>query len=299
MSLLVVGAGGFLGRAVAQAALRRGSRVVGWTREPARAPRGVEARRVDLLAEPAPRIDDDVDAMVLLSGHAVPGADDGERLARESARMCASVVDEARRGRARRLVFASSSHVYAPSDAPHAEDEAPAPVNAYGAGKLACERSCLATNGEVVLARLFGSCGPGLPRGLMLSDALESAVRELRASRDGAARVRMRGPDAWRDLLALEDAAEALVACAFHPGPLSGVVHVAGGQPRRASRLVATMLSALPGRVEVEWPAGEGPAALAVARRLRLEAGWSARHDLEACLRAMAVAAWTLQDEGA
>ena len=196
-------------------------------------------------------------------------------------------------------MLASSSHVYAPSSEPRAEHEPPAPINAYGAGKLACERLCMEAGGEVVLARLFGSCGPGLPRGLMLSDALESGVRALHASTDGAARVRMRGPDAWRDLLALEDAAEALVACALHPGPLAGALHVASGRRRRSSQLVATMLSALPGRVEVEWPAGEGPAALALARRLREEVGWSPRHDVDEALRSMARTAWSLRDEGA
>ena len=299
MSLLVVGAGGFLGRAVARAALERGEQVLGWTREPARLPRGVAAARVDLLRDDAPEVPDGVRAIILLSGHAVPGADDGERLARESLFMCARVVERARRARdLRRLVYASSSHVYAPSSEPHVEDEPPAPANAYGAGKLACERLCVDAGGEVVLARLFGSCGPGLPRGLMLTDALESAVRDLRATKDGAARVRMRGPDAWRDLLALEDAAEALVACASHPAGLSGAVHVASCLPRRSSQLVATMMSALPGRIVVDWPAGEGPAQLAVARRLRVEAGWKPRHDLDSALRAMASAAWNLRDEG-
>lgn len=297
MSLLVVGAGGFLGRAVARAALARGERVHAWTRDPAGLPRQVDSTRVDLLRDDAPPIPDDARAIVLLSGHAVPGADDGERLAQESVQMCARVVERARRSDQRRLVYASSSHVYAPSFEPHAEDEAPAPANAYGAGKLACERACLEARGEVVLARLFGSCGPGLPRGLMLSDALEAAVAALRSEPGGAARVRMRGPDSWRDLLALEDAAEALLACALHPAPLSGAVHLAGGRRRRSSELVATMLGALPRGVEVEWPAGEGPSALAVARRLADEVGWTPRMDVDASLRAMATAAWSLRDE--
>lgn len=286
MAILVVGAGGFLGRAVAARLAELHVPAVLWSRTS-----GPGMLRVDLLRDEAlPPLPRDVQAVVHLAAHAVPGAAFTEKQARENLALCERML-AALHGRRLPFVLASSAHVYAPAPHAHAEDELPAPATLYGRSKLACEEACRSSaHVEARVVRLFGTAGPGLPRGLMLSDALERARR-------GEDPLLMRGPDGWRDLLDVRDAADALVALALAPRLGSCTVNLAGGRPRRAAELVERMLAALPRPPAVRWPAGEAPAVLADTRRMAGLGLWSPCRDLDACLRSMAVQDAGLQDE--
>jgi UDP-glucose 4-epimerase len=62
------------------------------------------------------------------------------------------------------LVFASSAAVYAPTEVPHREEDALAPIDVYGRSKLAAERvvrEFSKRGNRVVIARLFNTYGPG------------------------------------------------------------------------------------------------------------------------------------------
>lgn len=257
-----------------------------WAR---RAEAGIEA--ADLLADARlPDMPRRLDAIIHLAAHAVPGPGFLERHAEENIALCARMLDAAQ-GRAARFVLASSAHVYAPSDKPHQEDAPLAPATPYGRSKLACEELCRAQQRtEPRIARLFGTAGPGLPRGLMLADALESALR-------GDDPVVMRGPDGWRDILDVRDAADALVGLALAPSAGACVANIASGRARRSSDLVQTMLSALPRPPRVAWPAGEALPLRADVARIAALCGFSPRRELDQCLRSMALRGGGLQDE--
>ena len=286
MSVLVVGAAGFLGRAVTTRLQQRGLAWSGWSRSGKHG-----TRKVDVLRDALPALPEDLSAVIHLAAHAVPHASFGPREAQENEQLCARVLQHLGLRRVR-WVYASSAHVYAPSDVPHHETDFTAPPSLYGHSKLACERmSTTSTHLDRRIARLFGSVGPGLPRGLMLTDALEQAL-------SGCNPIRMRGPDGWRDLMAVDDAAEALVRLAVEPTSLPEdddglrVVNVASGQARRSSELVATMCAALPRstamHLAIDWPSGEAKPVLASVERCRNHLGFTPTADLSEALHALA-----------
>jgi|1048.fasta_scaffold15403_2 nucleoside-diphosphate-sugar epimerase len=248
-------------------------------------------RRVDVLRDDLPALPEDLSAVIHLAAHAVPHHGFGPREAHENEQLCARVLEHLGTHRVR-WVYASSAHVYAPSDTAHQETDPTGPQTLYGHSKLACERLCAhATQLDRRIARLFGSVGPGLPRGLMLTEALEQALA-------GANPIRMRGPDGWRDVLAVDDAAEALVRLAVEPTSLPQdedglhIVNVASGKPHRSSELVATMCAALPCRspagFAIAWPTGEAQPVLASVERCRNKLGFTPQASLEEALHALA-----------
>lgn len=65
---------------------------------------------------------------------------------------------------AKRLLFTSSGAVYGPQTTSVAEDAATVPTTAYGRGKLAAERLCIASGIPTLIARCFAFTGPYLNR---------------------------------------------------------------------------------------------------------------------------------------
>ena len=67
---------------------------------------------------------------------------------------------------ARKILLTSSGAVYGPQVAPVGEDASCNPVTAYGKGKLAAERMCVASGLDAKIARCFAFVGPYLNRGI-------------------------------------------------------------------------------------------------------------------------------------
>ena len=65
---------------------------------------------------------------------------------------------------AKRLLFTSSGAVYGPQTTSVAEDAPTDPTTAYGRGKLAAERLCIASGIPTLIARCFAFAGPYLNR---------------------------------------------------------------------------------------------------------------------------------------
>lgn len=148
-----------------------------------------------------------------------------------------------------RLVWASSTVVYGPSDAypdqPVNEDAAVAPLTFYGLTKVLAEdlaRYYRDRHGlDVVGLRLPLVLGPGL--------WYEGAASTIAAICRGAApggRIEVAFHDEPMDLMHVADVADAMVAALAHAGPLEAVYNI-NGFPARLSEIIAAAEAAVPG----------------------------------------------------
>jgi dTDP-4-dehydrorhamnose reductase len=111
-----------------------------------------------------------------------------------------------------RLFHISTDYVFdGASTVPYPEDAEPAPVNAYGRGKLAGERAALAAGGYVVrTAWLYGAHGPNFVR-TMLRLAEQRETVDVVADQEG--------PPTWSYALATQMVALTRAAAAGHAAP--------------------------------------------------------------------------------
>lgn len=133
MTLLVVGASGFLGAEVCRQAVAAGQRVVGTYHSAAVAVAGVESRRLDVTDRSAARAlltEVRPDAVV-----ATPYRYDDWAVTADGAANIAVAAAEV----GARLVHLSSDALHAGRPAPYLDDDPPTPIHAYGAAKAAAE----------------------------------------------------------------------------------------------------------------------------------------------------------------
>jgi UDP-glucose 4-epimerase len=154
-----------------------------------------------------------------------------------------NVLDVSRDHGVERLVFTSTGDVYAPSDAPHREDDRTDPHNIYGASKLMGEwlirywrKAGAATRPTVV--RLFNVVGPGETTPHVLSDICDFL-------KQGDV-LRLGNREARRDYVYVGDVARALVELLDVSEP-DLTVNVGSGRSSSVDDLV-TAIGALTGR---------------------------------------------------
>jgi nucleoside-diphosphate-sugar epimerase len=180
-----------------------------------------------------------------------------------------------------RIVALSSAHVLAPGPKALDADAPVRPAGEYGRARALAERILLAYE-DVVVARLFGTLGPGLPAGLLVSD-LEAALAR------GDAVVEMGGPDVARDWMDGRDAARALrILLEARPAP-PRIVHVGTGRAIRASELAARLQRALGTAARVRFAPGDGPSWIADPSALTT-LRFAPQHDLDGTARWIAAA---------
>ncbi|MFG2057938.1 SDR family oxidoreductase [Micromonospora sp. NPDC048930] len=166
MTLLVVGASGFLGAEVCRQAVAAGQRVVGTYHSAAVAVPGVAARRLDvtdraavraLLAEVRP------DAVV-----STPYRYDDWTVTADGAAHVAYASAEV----GARLVHLSSDALHAGRPEPYRDDDVPSPIFPYGAAKAAAETAVRAADPGAVLVRTSLIVGEGSKQIQLCRDAL-------------------------------------------------------------------------------------------------------------------------------
>jgi nucleoside-diphosphate-sugar epimerase len=172
-SWALTGATGFVGRALADAALARGARVRGLTRGTALAA-GVETVRGDLADRAAlAELVRGADVVVHLAAYVHRGGAGGGECHAVNVGGTEAVLEAVAAAASRPfLIFMSSANVYGPSDAPLIESSPCAPETVYGETKLEAERLVLdAVRRGAVRACVLRPAmifGPGAPGNLRL-----------------------------------------------------------------------------------------------------------------------------------
>jgi dTDP-4-dehydrorhamnose reductase len=170
MRVLVTGAGGLIGSNVAAAAAQQSWETIGCYRGQAAQLEGVQAIAVDLAERNqcvAAAMEFDPDVIVHAAGGVALSRFEREpRLAELDYLATEHTIAAARAVRAR-YVLVSCDWVYSgyrPAGSRFAESDAPAPVNAYGRSKLACEQAVMGANLPWLILRPADVYGVNLSR---------------------------------------------------------------------------------------------------------------------------------------
>jgi UDP-glucose 4-epimerase len=225
----VVGAAGFLGAAVLSAMADAGYSAGGFTLDRPLFSGGV----VD--AEAA-----DVRTVVWCASRTNPrlASERPELVERDRGDLAEALAQFASWDRPPRVIaFSSGGTVYGPPAVPpYAETMAPAPVNEYGAAKLALERQLAGSKLETVSLRVANAYGPGqrsAPGQGVLAHWMEAVLSggEVHVYGDALS---------TRDYVYIDDVAQAVVAAhrADAPPP---VVNIGSGHPTTLDRLLESL----------------------------------------------------------
>lgn len=299
MNSIITGVTGFVGRHLAEHLLACGDRVLGVSRQgawPADAPAAgatVPLAAWDISQEDAPPGDAAQRLAVFrpeciyhLAAISVP--DDCGQAAPTPLALAANVegtrrvVDWAASLPSRpRLVFVSSSHVYAPvtREAPCVSEDSPlGPARGYGMSKLAAERLVAAAVAagriDAVVARAFQHTGPGQGPRMMLPQWAEQFAHPAQA-------VQVYTCDAYIDLTDVRDVVRAYRLLAGS-GRCGITYNVGSGVCRRSGEALELLRRlADPSRAVVELRPGVRQDPIADRTRLTSETGWRPEIDLE------------------
>lgn len=298
-SILVTGAGGFVGPHLVRELAARGARVTGLGLEPA--PPGLplaDWRTLDLLAG-----DTLADAVAAIRPHAVVHLAGQSSAARSFERPAETfginvtgtwrLLEAVSRGAPRaRVLVVGSGEAYGPQpEGSRAGEETPfAPVSPYGLSKAAAdalaEAQARGAGLDVVRVRAFGHAGPGQDARF----ALPAFARQIAEIEAGGLEpvLRVGNLEVTRDLSDVRDVARAY-ALLIERGRAGGAYNVCRGEGVRLRAVVDRLVSLarLPLRIEPD-PARRRPADLpwlvgdpsAIAR----DTGWSATIPLERTL---------------
>lgn len=257
MRVLVTGASGHVGGAIAIALERDGHEVVGLARHPGPVP-GVYGRLDGNLADPAAsrRIADQVarcDAVVHAAASLAHDPHDSS-VALVNCLGTQQVVALAERWDVRSLVYVSSVPVIGrPVELPVTEDHPVDPPTAYHASKLFGERlvALAARRGlAAVSLRLTSPVGPGMPAGRILSAFVAAALEgaPLRVAGRGTRR---------QDYVDVRDVATATATALERR--VTGTLNIAAGVSVSNRELADRVVAALGSRSAVETAGGSDP----------------------------------------
>jgi len=221
-TVLVTGAGGYIGQRLTSRLAADGHAVRALVRTPRTWPLGVEEVVGDLVTDPdlAQVLVHGVDAVIHLAGaNEQVAATDPDGSLSDTVTAAERISDS----NFRRVLYLSTVHVYGNSLAPGAlvtEITPPDPLHAYAAARLACEDVFRHGSAPVMIFRL--SNGVGAP---VHSDSRRWSLVANELCREGAVsgRLTLRTPgQQWRDFIALSDVEAVLTtvvgSSSFRPG---------------------------------------------------------------------------------
>lgn len=286
MRVLVVGASGFIGRALVDRLVAEGCTVDAWHRRGGQAIPQVRRFAVDLLGDaPLPTPEGAPwQAAIHLAAHALPGAVWTRGLVIENLQMTARVLEHlATHAPGCLTVLASSGHVYAPSDGPLTEDSPIGPIRAYGLSKQLCENWALSMRKRlrVQIVRAFNQIGPGMAPGLLIPDVLKLVEKR------GDGPLIMNGRDDWKDFLDWRDAMDAYWQLLRIDAPSGSVWNLCSGRPTRVSSLVRNILDEQNVQRDIQFADPAAETLIGDPGKLMRATGWAPRRTLQDSVRAL------------
>lgn len=303
-SVLVTGAGGFIGSHLVELLVARGATVRGFVRYTSRGDRGW----LDRL-EPSTQDEVDVFPGDLVNPEAVAGAVAGcevvlhlgalipipysYRHPREfvAANVVGTlnVLEAARRADVRRIVQVSSSEVYGTAQTiPMPEEHPLHPQSPYAASKVGADQLALSYAHSfqlpVVVARPFNTFGPRQSARAVIPTIVTQAL-----TRD---RIELGAVDPIRDFLYVADTVEGLARCAEAEDVVGEVINLGTGREHAVREVVDLVFAAVGRELPVEVaeerlrpPDSEVDRLCASVDKARTRLGWEAKVPFEEGLR--------------
>lgn len=288
--VLVTGAGGFVGRAMASRLLGAGYRVTGIGRgdRPSQLPADAAWRTVDLTRNSeVKRVDGDWWAVVHLASNSIPQRFNSTADILGNVAMTIELLE---RLTPCRFLFASSCQVYQPGPGLLSETSPTQPPGRYGMSKLLCEQAVLACGEryDVRIARPFNHLGPGMVPVL----AIPSLVRRLCAERKSRAPLRMRGQNSIRDFIDVEDVVSAYMTLIELDNPSERVFNVCTGIARSIGEIADIALKLVGSTRTVEFEnvklsSDDSQQCVGDPSRIMRLTDWRPRHTLEESVNSM------------
>lgn len=285
MRLLVTGASGFVGYAVATLLTQRGHDVIGLTRSPtSKLPDHVERIHGEITLQALVAALDNVDAVCHLAARTRVRESRADPLGYWQTNVggTLALLHAMSMTGARRLVLASTCGVYGDqASQPIDETAPPSPTSPYGTSKLAADNAAmdLAGTGAIgaVSLRAFNITGalPGHPD----PDETRLIPRMMAVQRGAAPELIVNGDGgAIRDFVHVADMAEAfaLAVEACEPGT-ARVYNIGSGRPTRV-RDVIRVVEEVTGRPVARRhvpPAAEPQKLLADSKAIQADLGWN------------------------
>lgn len=191
-------------------------------------------------------------------------------------------------GTVKKLIFASTAAVYAPSSAQHLETEQPGPIDIYGiskqCGELLTEHYHRETGVPTLCARLFNVIGPRETNPHLIPDIMNQLP---------GPEIRLGNMMPKRDYIHVDDVASALMTLLL-ADLKDGCVNVGTGHAYSAQDVVKEMERALGVSLSVDsvaerQRAGDRPMLVADTKKLESQ-GWRCQHHFRSAVRATLLA---------
>jgi GDP-4-dehydro-6-deoxy-D-mannose reductase len=286
MKVLVIGASGFIGRALVARLLDEGCSVDAWDRAGGPSAHRLQRHAADLLADqPLPQPEGEPWAAAFhLAAHSVPGIAWNRSLVFDNLMMTARVIDHLGvYAPGCRTIVASSGLVYAPSDEALSENSPLGPQRLYGLSKQLCEDWALAARQRlsVQIVRAFNQIGPGMAAGLLIPDVLDRVARQ----REGP--LMMNGRDDWKDFLDWRDAIDAYVLLMRTEAPSGSIWNLCSGRRTRVSSLVNSILLEQGNRREIRFADPKVETLVGDPSKFIRATGWAPQRPLQETARAI------------
>lgn len=238
--LLITGAGGFVGAAIAKAAVATGDDVVALVRNSgsrlAAIAKGISIQRIDLadarsVAELIGSLRPDI--VIHSAWEGVGGALRSDDIQLENIRTTVALADAAIAAGAGKFVGIGSQAEYGRYDRKILESDLPQPTMLYGAAKLAANHLVAQRCGEAGIAfawlRLFSVYGPGDNPNWLIPSSAASLVKGRRPQCTA-------GTQKW-DYLHIDDVAQGVMAVA-RSGEAKGVFNLSSGEAVSVRRII-------------------------------------------------------------